>query len=536
MFKKSFCIIFLLVLVIISMNVVAADSEKYGGSLVFPLPYGGGVDTLDPIMTTRTQSLIPMKSIYAPLIEIQPDTLEIIPGIAKSWDISEDGTVYTFHMNKGVKFHDGSEVTAKDVKYTYERIMDPEVGSSVSQFFLNVIGIEDFKSGEKAHISGIEVIDDYTVKITLKSIDVNFLYNVARVEAGIVSKEAVEKSGTDFASNPIGAGPFKFVKWVRGSEIVVEAFADYFKGRAYLDSVQFRIMPESSARMVEFQAQGIDFDIVAPSQYKRYKNDPAFKDSLTEVPELWTRNIHFNFDIEALQDKRVRQAFNYAANEKLIVEKLLAGKAYPATGWLPMSSSAFNPDLKGYEYDLEKAKELMEEAGYTPDNPLHLEVIGTNNPAWGIRIVEAIMPDLKKAGFELKPVLVDGATLADKLITGNFEVGIYSWGGYVSPLTYLSQYFWSKVDRASGNYVNYNNPEFDNYIEEAMKTVDKDKRIELIQKAEKELVEDPPVWFYNYNKAVAVHQPWVHGVVPSAEEMTYLPLNNIWIDESSPRK
>lgn len=535
MLRKTFTIL-LLVLLLSSMHVMAAESEKYGGSFVFPLPYGGGVDTLDPIMTTRTQSLIPMKSIYAQLLKIDPENLEIAPDIAKSWDISEDGKIYTFHLRKGVKFHNGQEVTAEDVKYSYERITDPKTASSVSHFFLNVVGAEDFKSGKTEHISGIEVIDPYTVKITLTSIDVNFLYNVARIEAAIVPENIVKESANNFANNPVGAGPFKFVKWIRGSEIVVEAFEDYYNGRPYLDKVQYRVMTESSSRMVEFQSEGIDFDIVAPSQYKRYKNDPVYKDNLIEVAELWTRNIHFNLDIPELQDVRVRKAFNYAANEKLIVEKLLAGKAYPATGWLPPSSSAYNPDLVGYNYNPKKAKELMEEAGYTSDNPLNLEVIGTDNPAWGIRIVEAIMPDLKEIGFKLKPVLVDGATLADKLTTGNYEIGIYSWGGYVSPVTYLSQYFWSKVDRASGNYTNYYNPEFDKYIEKAMKTIDKEQRVKLLQKAEEELVADPPVWFYNYNKAVAVHQPWVHGIVPSAEEMTYIPMEKVWVDGTSPRK
>lgn len=535
MFRKA-SVIFVIMFLLVSIGVMAGDSEKYGGELVFPLPYGGGVDTLDPIMTNRTQSLIPMNNVHAQLVKINPETLELDPAIAESWDISSDGKVYTFHLRENVMFHNGEELTAEDVKFTYERIMDPQVASSVSHLFLNVVGAGEFKSGADDHISGIKVIDPSTVQITLKKLDINFLYNVARIEAGIVPKKAVEAMGAEFANSPIGAGPFKFVKWVRGSEVVLEAFEDYYQGRPYLDKVTLRVMPESSARMVEFQAQGLDVDIVASSQYRHYKNDPVYADKLVEVAELYTRNIHFNMDIEALQDVRVRKAFNYAANEKLIVEKLLAGKAYPATGWFPPSSSAYNPEVEGYHYDLQKAKELMKEAGYTKENPLKLEVLGTDNSAWGIRIVEAIMPDLREAGFELKPVLVDGATLTDNVTSGNFQAAIYSWGGYVSPITYISQYFWSEVNRYSGNYTNYHNADFDKYIEEAMETIDTEKRIQLLQKAEQVLVEDPPVWFYNYNKAVAVHQPWVHGVVPSAEELTYMPLSKIWVDSSSPRK
>ncbi len=536
MIKKAILISFVLILVMMSMQVMAADGDRYGGNLVFPLPYNGGVDTLDPIMTNRTQSLIPIKNIFARLVNINPETLELEPAIASSWDVSEDGRVYTFNLREGVRFHNGDELTASDVKFSYERIMDPEIASSVSHLFLNVVGVEEFKAGNSVGISGIEVIDPYTLQITLNSLDVNFLYNIAHVEAGIVPQSVVEEVGADFANNPVGAGPFKFVSWVRGSEIVVEAFDDYYQGRPYLDQVNFRIMTEASARMVEFQSQGLDIDIVSASQYTRYKNDPTYNDQLIEVPELWTRNIHFNMDVEALQDVRVRQAFNYAANEALIVERLLAGKAYPATGWFPPSSSAYNSELEGYDYDLERAKELMEAAGYTPENPLQLEILGTDNPSWGIRIVEAIMPDLREAGFELKPVLVDGATLMDQITSGEFDAAIYSWGGSVSPINYISQYFWSEVDRSSGNYTNYSNPEFDGYIEAAMQTIDAEERIELLQQAEHVLVEDPPVWFYNYNKAVAVTQPWVHGVVATAQELTFIPIEQVWVDENSPRK
>ena len=535
--KRILLLAFLLsTLLIVCGALGMATEERYGGTLIVPLPYGGTVGTLEPAQTSRIQDLISIGNIFDRLVHINPETLEVEPAIAKDWEISEDGLTYTFYLNEDVKFHNGRQLIADDVKYTIERIMDPREAAHASSLFENVKGVEEFRSGEEDGIYGVDVIDNHTVEITLDTLNVDFLYGVANRGAGILPEEEVERYGDEFGSNPVGAGPFKFVEWVRGSQIVVEAFDDYYKGRPYLDEVIFRVMPEASARVASFQAEELDYDIVFPAHYERYKQDPEYKELLVEVPELWTRNIHFNLDIEELKDKRVRQAFNYAIDKELIVDRMLSGAAYPAVGWLPTTSLAFNPELEGYEYNPQKAKELMEAAGFTPEDPLELEIIGTDHPAWGVQIVEAIMPNLKEVGFEITPVLVDGATWSQRVTTGNFEAGIHSWGGSVSPLEYLSNYFWSRVTREGGNYVNYNNPEFDEYLEKAMSTIDVDERVELIQEAEKIFVEDPPVWFYNYNKAVGIRQPWVHGIIPAPEEMVYQPLHKVWIDDTSPRK
>lgn len=511
------------------------EKPRYGGTLTFPCPYGGTISTLDPPHSTRIQSQIVYRNIFDGLVRLDPESLKVVPAIAKDWQVSEDGLTYTFTLKKGVKFHNGRELIAEDVKYTYERIMDPAEATMVTYLFQSVKGVDAFVNGKAEHISGIKVLDDYTVQITLKSVQPTFLYNVANEAAGIVPKEEVEKWGDQFGSHPVGAGPFKFVEWKRGTEVTVKAFEDYYGGRPYLDKIVFKVMPEAAARVPAFKAGELDVDIVYPAQYKAYKKNPKYKDLMVEVAELWTRNITFNLDLDKLKDKRVRQAFNYAIDKDLIIEKLLGGKAYPAIGWLPLTSPAFNPDLKGYEYNPEKAKKLMEQAGYTPDNPLTLEIIGTDHPAWGIPIVEAIMPYLEKVGFKIKPVLVDGATLEDRVTTGKFEAMIWSNGGYVSSLDYLKNYFWSETSRASGRFSHYSNPDFDRLIEKAMRETDFEKRKELLQKADAILVKDAPVWFYNYNKAVAIHQPWVHGVTKSPREMTFQPLSKIWIDERSPR-
>jgi len=250
------------------------------------------------------------------------------------------------------------------------------------------------------------------------------------------------------------------------------------------------------------------------------------------VPELYTRHVGFNTTWGPFKDKKVRQAFNYAIDKKTIIHKYLMDKAYSAVGYLPTSLPAFNPQLEGYSYDLGKAKELLKEAGY-PDG-FTVEIIGhPTNPAWGIPAVEAIMPYLAAAGIKVKPLALESTELYTRIREGKFEAYIQSFGGVASSLQYLLR--WTSDNIGAVNYVRYNNPEFDKLINRAYKEVDSAKRIALVEDAEKILVEDAPMWFFNYNKAVVVHQPWVHGLEPCALEMFWQPYWKIWVDETSPR-
>jgi len=539
MTKKVF-IVFLLVLSLSLTSfipVVAQSEPREGGTLNFPAPYQGSITSLDPAFSNRNQSTLVFRTIFDTLVEIDPTSLEIEPGVAKSWDVSKDGLTYTFHLREGVKFHNGSEVTASDVKYTFERLVDPDVASVAPDLFKFVEGSEAFTNGEADEVSGIEVLDDYTLEIRLTRVQPNFLYNVAggsNYNSGIVPKEVVEEVGDNFTNNPIGCGAFEFVKWNRGSSVVVEKFDDYYGKGPYLDKIVFKVMPEAPSRVAAFKSNQLDFDIVYPAQYKQYKNNEKYDDLMVETAELWTRNVTFNMKREKLQDVRIRRAFNYALDEELIIDKVLNGKAYPASGWLPSSSPAFDPDLEPYGHNPEKARELMNEAGYSQENPLELTILGGDHPAWGTPMVETIKPFLDEVGFKIKPVLLDGATFERRVLNGDFEAFIWSNGGEITSLNYM-KVFWSEVPRQAGNFSGYSNPEFDKLIEQAMKETNFAERKKLIQKADKMIKEDAPVWFFNYNKAVGIHQPWVHGVKAVPQDMVYQPLSEVWVDEDSPR-
>lgn len=452
--------------------------------------------------------------------------------LAESVEESGDGLIYTYKLRKNVKFHNGRQMTADDIIYSYNRIMNPKTAASAAVFVKAIKGSTDVQAGKADSIAGLKKIDDFTFSIELEhAMDIG--YQLYKIEAAIVPKEEIEANENAYGTNPVGCGPFRFVKWVRGSEIILEKFSDYYEpGKPYIDRLVYKIMPEGSARDLSFRAKELDANLVGSAQYDVYQADADISKHMIEVAEMFTRLIGFNPEYEPLADKRVRQAFNHAINAELIIKKLLKNKAYMATSFLPTSSPAFDPDLEAYEYNVETAKKLMAQAGY--EDGFTLEVVGTNSESYGVRVVEAIIPFLKKINVVVKPQQLEVAMLAQRLKEGKYQAFIWSLESGPDPLASITR-FHSKTLPSSGNYVRYNNPEFDRYVDLARQSRDLATKIDHIKKADAVLLEDAPIWFFNYNKAIIAHQPWVHGINAVATDMMYQDFTNLWIDETSPR-
>jgi len=228
----------------------------------------------------------------------------------------------------------------------------------------------------------------------------------------------------------------------------------------------------------------------------------------------------------------VRQAISYAIDRPLILEKLLKNKGTLAVGYLSTTSPAFDPKAKGYVYDVAKAKALMKEAGY--EKGFTVEWLGTPNKAWGVPVVEAMIPYLKKINITVKPQLLEGAAMRARLVKGDYQAFIWCFSCGPSPLQALRRWR-SDNTPAGGNFVHYKNPEFGRLLDAAGQERDEAKKIELLQNADAVLREDAPLWLFCYNGAAMAHQPWVHGLNPVAIEMMYQDLTSTWVDESSPR-
>lgn len=512
----------------------AEKNPTQGGTLIVPQTYSAHV-SMDPMRLTieRAEDIQVVKQFMEGLVRMK-HTLEVVPGIAQSWDASQDGKTYTFHLRQGVQFQKGyGQVTASDFKYSFERLVDPEVEAAPSKLLDSVKGVEAYQSGEADHVSGITVVDDHTLKIELTERDVFFLEKLTQPACAVVPPEAVKEMGKEFSKSPISAGPFEFVKW-EGKVIELKAFEDYYSGRPYLDKVVFKDVLEPGTRRAAFESKELDLTILTSAQYVDYQKNEKYKNYLLEVPELWTRHLLFNTKWGPLQDRRVRRAIGYAIDAETLVKSYCRNKAFAATGYLSKGLPAFNPDLQGIPYDPQKAKELLADAGY-PDG-FELEIMGAVGArSWGAPLAVAFKSYLEKVGIEVTVDPVESATRHQRTDEGDFQAKVTSFGGTTSSVEYIGR-FVSTNTRAQGNDAAYSNPEFDKLIEKASKTVDQQERIELVQEAEKIFMHDLPTWPFNYNKAVMAYQPWVHGLQKMPQDLAYQDYSKVWVDDRSPRK
>lgn len=513
-------------------SIVPAYAQRDGGTASLVLPYGASITTLDIHSSARAQDGIISLAIHRGLYSWDSDRNEPVPELAKAVEVSPDGMVYTYRLRDNARFHNGRKLTAADIVWSYQRILDPKGAFAGARYLRVIAGAEEFEAGKATSISGLEAVDDNTLKITLKD-RVDPAQYLFWPEVSVLPREEVERLGPGFATAPVGLGPYKFVSMTSGSRIVVERFDDFYKGKPHLDKIVYNIMGEAPARDVAFRSKDIDVNLLGSAQYPVYKADPVFAKNLVEVAEYRTRFFALNPRFKPFQDKRVRQAINYAINSDLIINRLVKDKAYRATGWLPTTSVAYNPEIKAFPFDPEKAKQLLKEAGY--EKGFEVELVTTNNESFGNTIVEATIPFLAKAGIIVKPKVVENAVGQDLLFQkGDFDAAIWSLASGPDPLAAMKR-FHSTTSRPAGNIFGYANKDMDALIDAASAAKDKTEQANILKKADALLVDDAAMWFFNYNKAVLVHQPWLKGIQKNAVELTNQYPEYLWIDETSPR-
>lgn len=506
-----------------------AQEPRRGGTIRFTAPYAASFVSNDSHVSNQIQDEIYGYALHRALYKWDSTNNKPVLELAKSVTTSADGTVHTFKLRDDALFHNGRKMTADDIIWTFTRLMDPAKNYPGAAYVRRVKGAQEFQKGEAKEISGLKKIDDFTLEITLiEKADPGFLFRTATTSI-YPAKEAQEP---DFFNKPIGLGPFKFVEHVPGSRMVLERWEKFYQaGKPYADKVVISPMGEAAARDIAFRNKEIDVSILGPTQYVAYQADANLKKGILEVAEVFTRNMGMNPNFKPFSDKRVRQAINHAIDAELIIKRLVRDKAYRATGWLPLSSPAYDKDMKPYDFNPEKAKKLLTEAGY-PDG-FEFEWTASPNESWGVPIVEAVIPMLAKVGVKVKIKPVEGSALGGIVSKGDFQAYIWSNTSGPDPLTQM-KCFYSQTPQSACNYTTYKNPAVDKLIEEAGATDDVTKRIDLLKKANGIVYEDAPVWFFNYNKAVLAYQPWLKGLQPNATELALQYYEDLWVDASSP--
>ncbi|WP_244490699.1 ABC transporter substrate-binding protein [Aureimonas frigidaquae] len=371
-------------------------APKAGGDIV--ITYKDDVATLDPAIGYDWQNWSMIKSLFDALMDYEPGTTELRPDLAESYEISDDGTVFTFHLRDGVTFHNGRALTAEDVKYTLDRVTNPETQSPGAGFFGSIKGYDDVATGKATSLSGVTTPDARTVRIELSRPDATFLHVMALNFAHVVPREAVEEFGPDFGRHPVGTGAFKLADWTLGQQLVFEKNANYWRqGVPYLDSITFQIGQEPIVALLRLQQGEVDIpgDGIPPAKFQEVMNDPEQKARVVEGGQLHTGYVTMNVRMEPFDKLPVRKAVNMAINKDRIVQ-IINGRAVPANQPLPPSMPGYVKDYEGYAYDPEGAKALLAEAGLADGFDTELYVMNTDPQP---RIAQAIQQDLAAIGI-----------------------------------------------------------------------------------------------------------------------------------------
>lgn len=399
-------------------------NAKQGGAIT--ITYKDDVATLDPAIGYDWQNWSMIKSLFDGLMDYEPGTTNLKPDLAESYEISPDGKTFTFKLRHGVKFHNGREMTADDVKYSLDRVTNPKTQSPGAGFFGSIKGYDDVAAGKAESLSGVTVVDPYTVKFQLTRPDATFLHVMAINFAHVVPKEEVEKYGADFGKHPVGTGAFKLAEWTLGQRIVFERNADYWhKGLPHLDKITFEIGQEPIVALLRLQKGEIDVpgDGIPPAKFQEVMADPEQKARVVEGGQLHTGYVTMNTTMAPFDNVKVRQAVNMAINKARVIQ-IINGRAVPANQPLPPSMPGYDKEYKGYPYDVAKAKALLAEAGHPDGFDTQLFAMNTDpNP----RIAQAIQQDLAAIGIKAS---IQSLAQANVIAAGGDKAGApMIWSG-----------------------------------------------------------------------------------------------------------
>ena len=485
--------------------------------------------SLDPAIITDGVSSRITRQIYEGLVKYKGPTTEVIPALAEKWEVNKDGTVWTFSLHKGIKFHDGNPCDAAAIVWNFDRwrlSKHPQHENQIKagqtfEYYEAQFGGFD----EKSLITKIEAVNPQTVRITLKNPQGPFLANLAMFVFDIVSPKAVEKQGLNFGKNPVGTGPFKFVEWKVGQEVILEANKDYWD-KAHAPKVQrvvIRNIKDNSQRLAALKAGEVHgFEGLNPDDVKVVRADPNLQIILR--PTNTTGYVAFNYKVKELRDGRVRQAIAHAINKKAIVDALYGGTGMVANQFQPPPLWGHNKELKDYEYNPERAKQLLKDAGFgqglkeiTWDDgkkePLQFWYMPVSRPYYPNpkEISEAIAADLAKVGITVQLQTTDWAVYLDKRKNGQLPLYMLGWtGDNGDPDNFVCYFFCSPGASREGFYANQ---QLTGVLMEAQKLTDQPKRAVLYRKAEQMIHDDVARIFIANNQPPLPFSKKVKGYV-----------------------
>ena len=414
------------------------------------------ITSLDPHVGKQTVAITVTGNIFDTLVKYDSE-MNIVPNIAESWEVLSDTSV-KFNIRKGIKFHDGSELTAKDVKYSIERILD----------HVEVSYILDF-------VSDVEIEDDYTVIVNTSEPFGPILAHFAYPAAAIVPMDVVEADPEGFALNPVGSGPYKFVEWKQGEYCKLEAFEDYYAGKALTQNVVMKVVPEAAQRTIQLETGEIDLSYeVSANDVSKIEGNEELKMYSSQSLKCTFLTMNYTYD-GPLKNKDVRHAIELAIDKQGIVDAVLYGSGDVASSVVPPLAFGYNPEIGVSEYNVEKAKELLAEAGY-PDG---FEIsLWTSDDQTDLEMSQIVKSQLAEIGITVNLDVIEWGTLLSKLGDPDHGIIVDYWTTTTADANYtLYPLYHSTVAATAGNDSFYGEEDVDKLLDAAKVSLDADERM-----------------------------------------------------------
>ena len=460
--------------------------------------------SLDPALSTDVPTGRAVGYLFDGLTQFTPDA-GVEPALAERWDVSPDGLTYTFHLRRGVVFHDGTPFTARHVAHSWQRVLDPKVKGGRGWPLYPILGAEAFAEGTGTGITGLSVPNDSTVVVRLKEPFAIFPKLLAMPVAAIVPERIPE----NFGEHPVGTGPWRFVEWKHDDYLLFARNDGYWGGAPKADSLRARIISEPSTAVAEFESGNVDVLLIPEGEVMAWQEDAERRKLIQSAAGLQLTYMAINTQRGPLKDKRVRQAINHALDVQPMIDILVSGRGLRAAGVIPPSLEGADTTRRPYAYDTLAARRLLREAGHP--NGIDVELWVGSNPLY-IRMAQTIQAYLKKVDIRAKIVQRESAAARAASRAGSTDLFLKDWyADYPDAENFLYPLLHSANTGAGGNVSFFTHAEFDRIVSAARQESDAAKRTTLYRQADSlAYAEAPMLFLYFYSDALAV-QPWLEG-------------------------
>ena len=498
----------------------------YGGTLRFPLRFN--VASIDPAYARDMSAVLLVQQVFDGLVQYD-HSLNIIPAIATSWQISSDGLVYKFFLRQGVRFHNGPEVTAQDFVYSFTRMLDPGVKAQGANLFRIIDGATAFMEGQIGHVAGLQAPDRHTFVIRLRERYIPFLSILATSSAKVVPRDQVERHGREFGKRPIGTGPFRLVEWLP-DKIVLEANPDYYGRRPYLDRLVFALYYGSPTHQILEDFFHGQLDVSPVPTWKRQQLSAGSANHKYLRKTLLSLFFYgLNNDVSPLDHPGVRKAINMAIDRDRYVNVIVAGAHQKAQGIIPPGMLGYTPKIDPPPFDLESARKLISRfrSDY-PEISLSFTIYSASVSVEAQNDLTFIKSSLSQIGLDPDVRFVtDWPEFESLLLSRNAAMFRYVWyADFADPDAFLYPLFHSK---GAYNFFSYRNGLLDSLLDEGREQPSLAKRLLIYRRAQEIILKDLPLVNVCHYRLEQIQQRYVHGLKLNSLGPGYLSFRDVWL-------